>query len=146
MSDELKIVNEILSNLVNKTNIKQVMLVDHNGLPIASWDKETGKLESELENKISALAASVYLLSEKTSNIFNQGQMQQMLIQNEKGKILITNINDQSLMIAILGAKSPITLTNIEIKKASKKLRTLELLNKTIEQPDTSDIFVPSID
>ena len=146
MSKDLKIISEILMSLVKSTQITQTVIVDQNGLPITSWDEKVGKLSDETENRISALVASVFLLSEKTSNIFNQGIMQQMFIKNERGKILITNINDQSLIIIVMKRNAPEALTLLQLKKACEKLKKLDILNPIIEVSKDTSIFIPDID
>jgi len=147
LTEELEQIKQILKNLVESTNILQVVIVDQNGLPISSYDRKSGKINDEMENKISALAASIYLLSEKTSGMFEQGMMQQMLIKNQKGKIIITNINDQSLIICILDSSSSAdSVILLHLKNACNKLKSLEILNKKALLPNNTDFVIPSID
>ncbi|MHA1268881.1 MAG: roadblock/LC7 domain-containing protein [Candidatus Helarchaeota archaeon] len=146
MNKDLKLINEVLEDLIKSTQIIKAVIVDQNGLPIASINKKGDRLNDELENKISALTASVYLLSEKTSIIFNQGLMNQMLIKNERGKIFLTNINDQSLIICVMEKKASESLILLKLKRACAKLKNLDILKSKVDLQKDTDFFIPSID
>ncbi|MBD3230104.1 MAG: hypothetical protein GF329_18135 [Candidatus Lokiarchaeota archaeon] len=147
MNKNIKEIDYILKNLIKNTHINQVVIVDQNGLPIASLNKSLNKLNTEMENKISALTASVFLLSEKTSNIFNQGIMEQMIIKNRLGKTIITNINQQSLIILVLEKNATSeSIILLKLKNAIKELKKLDILNQTIEDNKDMDFFIPNID
>ncbi|MHA1696380.1 MAG: roadblock/LC7 domain-containing protein, partial [Candidatus Helarchaeota archaeon] len=146
MNKKIEPMNEILRDLVKTTHIFQAVIVDQNGLPIASWNEKSGKIENELENKISAIGASVFLLSEKTSEIFDLGLMEQMIIKNKKGKIVIKNINSQALIICVMEKKGSEALTMLKLKNTCEKLKKFEILNRKIDNTPKSDIFIPNID
>lgn len=139
-------INKILENLVKSKYIIQAVIVDQNGLPIASCDKDLKKLDAEMENKISALTASVFVLSEKTSTIFDHGNMDQMSIKNERGKTMITNINDQSLILVILEKDASESIILLKVRQAIKEFSKLEILNRKLEKTKDMDFIIPSID
>jgi hypothetical protein len=146
MNKDINAINKILEDLVKSKSIIQVVIVDQNGLPIASRDKDLKKLDSEMENKISALTASVFVLSEKTSNIFDHGNMDQMIIKNQRGKMMITNINDQSLIILILEKDISESILLLKVRQAIKEFSKLEILNRKFENVKEMDFVIPSID
>lgn len=145
MNKNIKEINIILEDLIKTKGIILVVIVDQNGLPIASLDKKN-KLDAKMENRISALTASVFLLSEKTSNIFNHGNMEQMIIKNEMGETMITHINNQSLIILVLEKGAPESIILLRTKQAIKKLNKIDILNQTGENSKDMDFFIPNID
>jgi predicted regulator of Ras-like GTPase activity (Roadblock/LC7/MglB family) len=81
----------------NSTDINGLAVVGIDGL-VYSVNSPVGNLDETL---IGAVAAAALGLSKRSTEQLQRGAFQQTLIQGDKGNIVVTQINPETLLIAI---------------------------------------------
>lgn len=139
-----------LKELTEKTSIYNAVVVDKNGLPITSYDKsKQTAMENEVEILAAGISSSILSLSKNINDMMriDHGELQQMLIENKKGKTLICEAGPNSLIICNLAADASLGITLLALKKAAKDIGKLPIGPKEVKKiPADFDFSIPTID
>jgi predicted regulator of Ras-like GTPase activity (Roadblock/LC7/MglB family) len=140
-------IEQILKQVSKK--IQFIVVVDKNGLPIASFDTTTNKnIDPEKEIMVAGIAAAVLNLGESTATILDHGLLKQVIIKNEEGTTVILSAGEVALLIATMPARVGIVSPLISLQLIANKIAKLKgLPGQSSSGPDdASDIFIPEID
>ncbi len=87
----MKGLDKILENLVDSTNSEAAVLVNSEGLTIAS-------VHAENEDRVAVMIASLHSMGEKFSNDLEKGGINQFYIKTDTGYILLKDINESTIL------------------------------------------------
>jgi len=77
----------------------------------------------------------------------NHGDLQQMIIENKKGKTIICEAGENSLIISNVPADASLGITLLALKKAAKDVSKLPVGPKEVKKiPADFDFEIPTID
>jgi len=111
-------IDRILADLSKTEGIKGSMVVGKDGLVIAS--QIPSNLDSEL---IGAMASAAFGSAERTATEINQGTLEQMMVEAEFGKTLMTDAGE-GILVVLADSKVNLGLIRISMKKATEKIKT----------------------
>ncbi|ABR54919.1 Roadblock/LC7 family protein [Methanococcus vannielii SB] len=110
-------IDRILADLSKTEGIKGSMVVGKDGLVIAS------QIPSNLDNElIGAMASAAFGSAERTANEINQGNLEQMMVEGEFGKTLMTDAGE-GILVVLADSKVNLGLIRISMKKATEKIK-----------------------
>jgi predicted regulator of Ras-like GTPase activity (Roadblock/LC7/MglB family) len=91
---------EILESLIENTNSESAVIVNSEGLSIASVN--TGN-----QDRVAVMIASLHSMGEKFSDDLNKGGINQFYIKTDKGYLLLKDVNENTIvgLIAKEGSK-----------------------------------------
>jgi len=112
------VIDRILSDLNKTDGIKGSMVVGKDGLVIAT--QMPGGIDTEL---IGAMASAAYGSAERTASEINQGTLEQMMIEGEHGKTLMTDAGE-GILVVLSDSKVNLGLIRINIKRATEKVKS----------------------
>jgi predicted regulator of Ras-like GTPase activity (Roadblock/LC7/MglB family) len=111
-------IDRILADLNKTEGIKGSMVVGKDGLVIAS--QMPSGIDTEL---IGAMASAAYGSAERTATEINQGTLEQMMIEGEYGKTLMTDAGE-GILVVLTDAKVNLGLIRINIKRSTEKVKS----------------------
>jgi predicted regulator of Ras-like GTPase activity (Roadblock/LC7/MglB family) len=110
-------IGRILSDLNKTEGIKGSMLVGKDGLVIES--QMPGGVDTEL---IGAMASAAYGSAERTASEINQGTLEQMMIEGEHGKTIMTDAGE-GILVVLADSKVNLGLIRINIRRSTEKVK-----------------------
>lgn len=120
--------NDVLKELIEKTEIKTAVISSREGLPVASMDRESLKnLEMTDEVMIAGMTASLLSVGTKTSLLFKNDDMEQLIIKSKDGQLMVREIDEENLMICNFPLSSSLGVTILALNKSIKQLRDLSV-------------------
>ncbi len=111
-------IDRILADLNKTEGVKGSMVVGKDGLVIAA--QMPSGLDTEL---IGAMASAAYGSAERTASEINQGSLEQMMIEGEHGKTLMTDAGE-GILVVLTDSKVNLGLIRINIKRATEKVKS----------------------
>ena len=111
-------IDRILADLNKTEGIKGSMVVGKDGLVIAS--QMPSGIDTEL---IGAMASAAYGSAERTASEINQGMLEQMMIEGEYGKTLMTDAGE-GILVVLTDSKVNLGLIRINIKRSTEKVKS----------------------
>jgi len=111
-------IDRILADLNKTEGIKGSMVVGKDGLVIAS--QMPSGIDTEL---IGAMASAAYGSAERTATEINQGTLEQMMIEGEYGKTLMTDAGE-GILVVLTDSKVNLGLIRINIKRSTEKVKS----------------------
>ena len=111
-------IDRILADLNKTEGIKGSMVVGKDGLVIAA--QMPSGIDTEL---IGAMASAAYGSAERTATEINQGTLEQMMIEGEYGKTLMTDAGE-GILVVLTDSKVNLGLIRINIKRSTEKVRS----------------------
>ena len=112
-------IDRILSDLNKVDGIKGSMVVDKDGLII------TSQIPSGIDTEvIGAVVSAVFDSAEKTVSEINQGTLQQMIIEGEYGKILMTDV-EKGILVVLTDSNVNLGLIRISMKRSTDKIKNV---------------------
>jgi len=111
-------IDRILSDLNKTEGIKGSMVVGKDGLVIAA--QMPSGIDTEL---IGAMASAAYGSAERTASEINQGILEQMMIEGEYGKTLMTDAGE-GILVVLTDSKVNLGLIRINIKRSTEKVKS----------------------
>jgi len=139
----------ILKKLMEKTDVFLAIIVDKNGLPIHSLDKNTSKpLKDEPEVLAAGLSSSMLSLAEKSPQMINidSGELNQMLIQSKKSMIIIREAGDTAIILVAVPSNASLGITLLALKKCASDIAKFDLGPKKVKKIDLDSLNIPSFD
>jgi predicted regulator of Ras-like GTPase activity (Roadblock/LC7/MglB family) len=111
-------IDRILADLNKTEGIKGSMVVGKDGLVIAA--QMPSGIDTEL---IGAMASAAYGSAERTATEINQGTLEQMMIEGEYGKTLMTDAGE-GILVVLTDSKVNLGLIRINIKRSTEKVKS----------------------
>ncbi len=97
--------------------IKGAAIARTDGLLIAE------NIRTDIDKDImAAMAASIFVIGSKSSKELTGGSLRRILIENENGKIVLSEVKKGVLLIAVVGNEANIGLLFTEIERISKTI------------------------
>ena len=112
-------IDRILSDLNKVDRIKGSMVVGKDGLVIAS--QMPSGIDVEL---IGAMASAAFGSAERTASEINQGILQQMMIEGEHGKTLMTDAGE-GILVVLTDSGVNLGLVRISMKRSTEKVKSV---------------------
>ncbi len=117
-----ELIADVLSDLLaSSTDIEGAAVVGNDGL-VYSVNVPAGKVDETL---VGAVAAAALGLSKRSAEQLRRGNFTQTLVQGEKGNILITPLNPETLFVGLTPANVNLGMAFAESRQVSTKLREL---------------------
>jgi len=110
---------DILENLQKEGDISESMAVSRDGLPIASNTEKTDV------DTFAAMAAAMQGAAETAVAELKQGEVEQIIIESNKGKIISIGAGAKAILITRASKIANLGLVIIEIKKAARKIEEI---------------------
>jgi hypothetical protein len=101
--------------------VRAIMLLSKEGLPITS-EITTADLE---EAEIAAMAASILGVADMAAVRMDQGELEQVLMTNEKGYIVITSAGEKAILVLAAAKSSRTGALVYEAKTMADKIAPL---------------------
>lgn len=111
----------ILKDLETSTpDIEATAIVSSDGLVIAS------RLPSDVEeDRIGAMSAAMLSLGERSSTELSRGTLNQVLIKGVNGYIVMMNIGEESVLVAMTNEKIKLGLLFLELRRTAEHLQNI---------------------
>lgn len=117
-----ELIADVLSDLLsNSADIEGAAVVGTDGL-VYSVNVPSGKVD---ENMVGAVAAAALGLSKRSTEQLRRGNFNQTLVQGDKGNIVITSLNLQTLFVGLTPANVNLGMAFAETRQVAAKLRDL---------------------
>ena len=107
---------EILEGLQKIGDIAESMVVSRDGLPIASNAEKTDV------DTFAAMAAAMQGAAETAASELKQGNVEEIIIETEKGKIISTGAGEKAILVVRTMKAKNLGLVLMEIKKSAEKV------------------------
>jgi len=104
----------VLENLQKIGEIAESMVVSRDGLPIAS-NTETSDVDL-----FAAMAAAMQGAAETAASELKQGNVNEIIIETEKGKIISTGAGEKAILVVRTSQSKNLGLVLMEIKKSAE--------------------------
>lgn len=122
MSDSIsEKLQSILKGLEGSTpDIEATAVASTDGLVMAS------RLPSDVEeDRIGAMCAAMLSLGDRSSSELSRGDLNQVLVQGENGYIVLMNVGEESVLIAMTNEKIKLGLLFLELKRTAETLANI---------------------
>ncbi len=117
-----ELIAQVLSDLLDSSaDIEGAAVVGTDGL-VYSVNVPSGKVD---ENLVGAVAAAALGLSKRSAEQLHRGSFHQTLVQGDKGNIVITSLNPQTLFVGLTPANVNLGMAFAETRQVASKLRDL---------------------
>jgi len=110
---------EVLENLQKIGDIAESMVVSRDGLPIASNAEKTDV------DTFAAMAAAMQGAAETAASELKQGNVEEIIIETEKGKIISTGAGEKAILVVRTMKAKNLGLILMEIKKSAEKVEVI---------------------
>ncbi|MDK2790306.1 MAG: uncharacterized protein PWP15_813 [Methanothermococcus sp.] len=111
-------IDRMLVDLNKTEGIKGSIVVGKDGLVIAS--QVPSSIDTEL---IGAMASAAFGSAERTATEIGQGKLEQMMIEGEFGKTLMTDAGE-GILVVLTDSKVNLGLIRIAMKRATEKIKS----------------------
>lgn len=111
----------VLRTLVSNTpDLEGAALVSVDGLLVASV------LPSEVdEDRVSAMAAAMLALGERTTAELTRGELQQMYVKGQEGYVVMMSVGEEGVLEGISGKQAKLGMVLLDMKRAASELAGL---------------------
>jgi len=109
---------EVLSRLVENTNSNSAILVNSEGLAIAS-------ISTINEDRIAVMIASLHSMGEKFSSDLDKGNVEQFYIKTNEGYILFKDVTENAIIGLIAKSDSKLGLLMMYLDSATSEISAL---------------------
>ncbi len=131
----MKNLDRVLSNLVENTNSESAVLVNSEGLTIAS-------VNAENEDRVAVMIASLHSMGEKFSNDLGKGGIDQFYIKTDSGYLLLKDVNKNTILGLVAKDQTKLGLLMMYLDASVKEISNL--LSDT-DTNDSLDLNIRSI-
>jgi len=113
-----EMLNSILSELNgSSTDIEASAIISTDGLIISSM------LQADMDDdRVAAMSAALLSLGDRTAEELNRGTLEQVLIKGDKGYILMTHANNDSVLTVLTRPKARLGLIFLDVKRAAENI------------------------
>jgi hypothetical protein len=116
LSKQMKL-TQVLQDTVESGSLDASCIVSDDGLPICSAISEADK-----ESLLSAMAAAILAMGERTVDELKQGKLSQVTIQADGGITVVRAAGRHQLIIGTARSKVGLGLIHLALQKASSKI------------------------
>jgi hypothetical protein len=116
LSKQMKL-TQVLQDTVETGSLEASCIVSDDGLPICSAISE-----AEKESLLSAMAAAILAMGERTVDELKQGKLSQVTIQADGGITVVRSAGKHQLIIGTARSKVGLGLIHLALQKASSKI------------------------
>lgn len=121
MATRAETIHHILRNLVTNTpDVEGAAVVSSDGLIVASLLSQATD-----EDRVSAMAAAMLALGERTSRELARGPLEQVYVKGKEGYIVLMNAGEESVLEVIAGEGAKLGLILLDMKRAAAELGTV---------------------
>ena len=110
--------NEVLDDLHEVQSVKGAAVVRRDGLLIASNFSQTFD-----ENQVGAMTASTVGSGETASNALNMGEVNEVTIESQDGKLISTGAGEEGVLAVMTDADVNMGLIKVEMENATEKIK-----------------------
>lgn len=121
----MKDLDKIILSLVENTNSESAILVNYEGLTIAS-------VNTKNEDRIAIMIASLHSMGEKFSNDLEKGDIHQFYIKTDTGYLLLKDVNKNTILGLVAKDETQLGLLMMYLEAACVEIAT------TLENTDDS--------
>jgi predicted regulator of Ras-like GTPase activity (Roadblock/LC7/MglB family) len=111
--------NSILAELKESGDVESSLVIRRDGLILAS---DLPQIESR---NISSLVAALLSTSESTSMELKRGAMQEMVVESEKGKIVLVSAGKLAVLVSLVKKEGNLGFVLISMERAAKKIENI---------------------
>ena len=121
MANRAEQIHQVLKTLVNNTpDLEGAATVTTDGLILASA-LPTGADE----DRVSAMAAAVLSLGERTAQELQRGTLEQVYVKGSDGYVILMQSGPDAVLEAIVGAAGKLGMVLLDMKRAAEELSRL---------------------
>ncbi len=121
MANRAEQMQQVLRNLVSTTpDVEGAAMVTLDGLPLSS------ALPSGVdEDRVSAMAAAVLSLGERTANELKRGALEQVYVKGSDGYVILMQAGHEAVLQTIVGPAGKLGMVLLDMKRAAQELARL---------------------
>ena len=108
---------QVLQETVESGNLDSSCIVSEDGLPICSAISD-----AEKEGLLSAIAAAILAMGERTAEELKQGRLSQVTIQADDGVTVVRSAGRHQLIIGTARSRVGLGLIHLALQKSSTKV------------------------
>jgi len=117
---DLQILDVLKGMKQENPSFKALVLVSPDGFPISSL------LPDDIEeDRVAAISATLSSLAEKVSGELKMGKLEQTLVKGTEGDILVTNVKDVAVLLAVTDKNAKLGVTMFAIKEGITALEKI---------------------
>ena len=121
METRAQIMEKTLRSLVSNTpDLEGAAVVSVDGLIVASILPASSD-----EERVSAMAAALLSLAERTSNELDRGTLDQVYVKGNNGYVVLMSAGDENVLEAIAGPSAKLGMVFLEMRRAVQELINL---------------------
>jgi predicted regulator of Ras-like GTPase activity (Roadblock/LC7/MglB family) len=109
---------KVLSNLVENTNSESAVIVNSEGLTIAS-------VNANNEDRVAVMIASLHSMGEKFSKDLDKGGINQFYIKTDTGYLLLKDVNENTILGLIAKDQTKLGLLMMYLDASVKEISSL---------------------
>jgi predicted regulator of Ras-like GTPase activity (Roadblock/LC7/MglB family) len=111
--------NSILAELKESGDVESSLVIRRDGLILAS------DLPYTESRNISSLVAALLSTSESTSMELKRGAMQELVVESEKGKIVLVSAGKLAVLVSLVKKEGNLGFVLISMERAAKKIENI---------------------
>jgi len=111
--------NSILAELKESGDVESSLVIRRDGLILASDLPQTDS------RNISSLVAALLSTSESTSMELKRGAMQELVVESEKGKIVLVSAGKLAVLVSLVKKEGNLGFVLISMERAAKKIENI---------------------
>lgn len=109
---------QVLRSLVNTTpDLEGAAMVTLDGLPLSSALPSGAD-----EDRVSAMAAAVLSLGERTAKELQRGTLEQVYVKGNDGYVILMQAGPEAVLQAIVGPAAKLGMVLLDMKRAAQEL------------------------
>jgi len=118
MARESKLLKLMRNTLMEVPDIEALALVSMDGLPIEAI------LAPEMEeDRVAAMGAALLSLGERAAEELDKGKLEQVVVRTMKGDIVLTQVGDEAVLLALMRKEAKLGLIFMALKKLVRELK-----------------------
>ena len=111
--------NSILAELKESGDVENSFIIRRDGLIIAS------DLQEKEYKNISSLISALLSTSDSTSMELKRGVMQELVVESEKGKIVLVSAGKLAVLVSLVKKEGNLGFVLVSMERAAKKIESL---------------------
>ncbi len=121
MANRAEQMQQVLRTLVSTTpDVEGAAMVTLDGLPLSS------ALPTGVDDdRVSAMAAAVLSLGERTANELRRGTLEQVYVKGSDGYVILMQAGPEAVLQAIVGPAGKLGMVLLDMKRAAQELARL---------------------
>lgn len=121
MANRAEQMQQVLRTLVSTTpDVEGAAMVTLDGLPLSS--ALPGGVD---EDRVSAMAAAVLSLGERTANELKRGALEQVYVKGSDGYVILMQAGPEAVLQTIVGPAGKLGMVLLDMKRAAQELARL---------------------